>query len=196
MQYWIPNPTRLWNKKGGLKVVLELRLVWTKQHLLVENQAGVARISRQTDLSCLIRDTPLPGWMDAKYLQKVMRLLQAKNKGIMMYMISLVSWSFTIKCLNMIYDICLKYFSTHSTFHNSHYVSNMEIWLKFLNLIFQSQHANAGNPSINLRNLPRSLCISSIQGGRLQDISGVVIPISRLIASATHAFLQGLWLHV
>lgn len=91
----------------------------------------------------------------------------------------------------MIYDICLKYFSTHSTFHNSHYVSNMEIWLKCLNLMFQSQHAKAGNPSINLRNLRRSLCISSIQGGRLPDISGVEIPISRLIASATHAFLQG-----
>lgn len=47
----------------------------------------------------------------------------------------LVSWSFTIKCLNIIYHICLEYFSTHSTLHNSHYVSNMEIWLKFLNLI-------------------------------------------------------------
>ena len=89
----------------------------------------------------------------------------------------------------------------------------MEIWLKFLNLMFQSQHAKAGNPSINLRNLRRSiyqfwpandvvsfdrvridryfLCISSIQGGCLPDISGVIIPISRLIAPATHAFLQG-----
>ena len=53
--------------------------------MLVENQAGVARISRQTDLFCLIRNTPLPGWMDDKYLSKVMRLLQAKNKVIMMY---------------------------------------------------------------------------------------------------------------